>query len=507
MALFSEVFLSYYNKLPRGESSRNMLFLPIWGWEILAPINQPPKKLNLFQHTILGLFDTGQTDPEKIAGWLGTEVDLVHLIIANELQPNGWLDNYGKLTKDGKNILDGALEQRGEMRRCFILQDAITGKVWPRILLDLNYLDTEHIEDKVLIATDKDSGKKLEPFIMRPARYEEPIPPKTHQIRQAIQKHRDAWFSQNLRQQDYQSGANIKLDDFELIDQSSQPFFILSHLIQSPIPTHVCALQDPTHTAQVDEWIQHLPTALATQNKAFEQKVQRFTGEQIKAGETLQEFEERIAGESAFKLAVDFPFADRVAQLAPYLIAIQRRSKQLSESSHPQNSDAEDLINQCQKALEACFKHMLKKWPLPHAEIIEKDFKHDDMRRALQRRAGHYFRSDSLDLFCKTPARTVFSAIGYSTGRWAQADVSLGPLVVAALLSVSDHPQHPLIYRTSEGQDLDQDLHCLFGLMQDRNSSAHASGMNAPIKEFSQTAQDHAVFVQRWVQFFTQQLG
>ena len=507
MALFSEVFLSYYNKLPRGEPSRNMLFLPIWGWEILVPINQLPKKLNLFQHTILGLFDTGQTDPEKIAGWLGTEVDLVHLIIANELQPNGWLDSCGKLTKDGKNILDGALEQRGEMRRCFILQDAITGKVWPRILPDLNYLDTEHVEDKVLIATDKDSGKKLEPLILRPAHYEEPPPPKTHQIRQAIQKHRDAWFSQNLRQQDYQSGANIKLDDFELIDQSSQPFFILSHLMQSPIPTHVCALQDPTHTAQVDEWIQQLPMALATRHKAFAQKVQRFIGGQIKPDETFQEFEERIAAESAFELAIHFPFADRVDQLVQYLIAIQRRSKQLRESSPPQYSDAEDLNNQCQKALEACFKHMLKKWPLPHAQMIAKDFKHDDMRRALQRRAGHYFRSDSLDLFCKTPARTVFSAIGYSTGRWAQANVSLGPLVVAALLSVDDHPQHPLIYCISEEQDLDQDLHYLSGLIQDRNDSAHASGMSIPIEQFSQAAQDNAAFVQRWVQFFTQQLS
>ncbi len=507
MALFSDVFLSYYHQLPRGQSSEDMLFLPVWGWKILAPINQPPKKLNLFQHTILGLFDTGQTDPEKIAGWLGTEVDLVHLIIANELQPNGWLDSYGKLTETGKAILDDALEQRRELRRCFILQDAITGKVWPRLLPDLNYLDTEQVGDNVLIATNKDSGKKLSPFILHPTHRDEPIAPRTHQIRWALQKHRDAWVGQNLRHQDHQSGTNIQLDDFELIDQSPQPLFILSHLMQSPIANHECALQDPTHTAQVDEWIQQLPMALATRHKAFAQKVQRFIGGQIKPDETFQEFEERIAAESAFELAIHFPFADRVDQLVQYLIAIQRRSKQLRESSPPQYSDAEDLNNQCQKALEACFKHMLKKWPLPHAEIIEKDFKHDDMRRALQRRAGHYFRSDSLDLFCKTPARAVFSAIGYSTGRWAQADVSLGPLVVAALLSVSDHPQHPLIYRTSEGQDLDQDLHCLFGLMQDRNSSAHASGMNAPIKEFSQTAQDHAVFVQRWVQFFTQQLG
>lgn len=507
MALFSDVFLSYYPKLPRGESSRNMLFLPVWGWQVLAPVHRSSKRLNLFQRSILGLFDTGQNDPEKIAGWLGTEVDLVHLIIANELQPNGWLDNDGKLTESGKDILDDALDQRREVRHCFILQDAVTGKIWPRVLPDLNYLNTEHMEGKVLIATDKDSGKKLQPFILNPMRREEPVAPKTNQIRRALQKHRDAWVSQNLRQQYSEADADTQLDEFELIDQSPQPFFILSHLMQSPIATHVCALQDPTHTAQVDEWIQHLPMALAIQNKAFAQKVQGFTGEQIEPDESLQQFEERIAAESAFELTVDFPFADRVDQLVQYLTAIQRRSKQLSESSHPQQSDAEDLINQCQKGVEACFKHMLKKWPLPHAEIIAKDFKHDDMRRALQRRAGHYFRPASLDLFCKTPARTVFSAIGYSTGRWAQADVSLGPLVVAALLSVGDHPRHPLAHRASEEQDLDQDLHCIFGLMQDRNSSAHASGMNTPIKEFSQAAQDNAAFVQRWVQSFTQQLG
>lgn len=505
--MFSDVFLSYYPKLPRGESSRNMLFLPVWGWQVLAPVHRSSKALNLFQRTVLGLFDTDQADPVKIAGWLGTEVDLVHLIIANELQPNGWLDSKGKLTQIGKNLLDNETDQRREMRHCFILQDAVTGKIWPRVLPDLNYLDTEHVEGKVLIATDKDSGKKLRPFILRPTHYDEPIAPKPNQIRRALQKHRDAQVSQNLRQQYSEADADTQLDEFELIEQSPQALFILSHLMQSPIATHVCALQDPTHTAQVDEWIQHLPIALASQDKAFAQEIQRFTGEQIEPDESLQQFEQRIAAESAFELAVDFPFADRVDQLIQYLTAIQRRSKQLSESNHPQQSDAEDLINQCQKAIEACFKHMLKKWPLPHAQLVAKDLKHDDMRRALQHRAGHYFRPDSLDLFYRTPASTVSSAIGYSVGLYSQANVSLGPLVVAALLSVGDHPQHPLVQRTSEEQDLDQDLHCIFGLMQDRNSSAHASGMNTPIKEFSQAAQDNAAFVQRWVQSFTQQLG
>lgn len=505
MALFSDVFLSYYPKLPRGESGNNMLFLPVWGWQVIAPVNLPSKDLNLFQRTILRLFDTGQTDPEKIAGWLGTDLGLVHLIIANELQPNGWLDSHGKLTLRGKDLLCDELDQRREMRHCFILQDAITGEIWPRILTNLKHFDTEHVEGKILIATDKDSGKKLEPFILHPKYREEPIAPKTYQIKWALQKHSDAWVSENLRQQNRNSGADIQLDDFELIEQSPQSFFILSHLKQSPIATHVCALQDPTHTAQVDEWIQHLPMALASQSNAFAKKIQRFTGEQIKPHETLQEFEERIAKESAFELAVDFPFADRVNQLVQYLIAIQRRSQQLTEDL--KQSDAEDLINQCQKAVEACFKHMLKKWPLPHSQVIAKDFKHDDMRRALERRAGAYFRSDSLDLFYKTPARTVFSAIGYSTGRYSQANVSLGPLIVAALLSIGDHPKHPLTHHTYEEQDSDQDLHNLFDLMQDRNDSAHASGMNTSIEKFGQTAQGHAAFAQRWIQSFTQQLS
>ena len=102
MAKFSKQFLSYYDAFPKGEAEKNMVFLPIWIWRIWAPAAGKTTNINVFQKTLLELLHIGRQDRQELANWIGVDVELIHLIIDTELEPNGWIkyDHDKKITRD-----------------------------------------------------------------------------------------------------------------------------------------------------------------------------------------------------------------------------------------------------------------------------------------------------------------------------------------------------------------------------------------------------------------------
>ena len=501
MALFADRFLSYYpQKLPSKDDIP--LLLPVWIWKVLAPIPQH-KKINFFQRTILGLVDAGQKDPVQIAEWMGVEKDLVLLIIANELKQNEWIDNHTKITEKGKAILNDYLEKRGELTHCFMFQDALTGEIWPRLtknLKDLTVLSDEN--GWPILSKNLESGYKLKPFILKVKNPTKPQAPSVQQIKKAIECHNTAFYNARLRDV-VSKNIEITIDEFEFPEQEPSSAFILSHIVASKNPEHICILQDPLHVSQLDEWSKELHIKLAQHNKELTNKVMKFTGQQQIESETFEQFEQRITTEIEFEQLIDFPNIKQVPYLANHLAAIQRRKIQIEEflflDSKPNVSDIEDMVSQCQKACEACFKFMLKRWPLPHNQIIAINSTRENLQNALKQRVGRYFNSQTLELFSKVPVRTVFSAIGYSVGDFPNANVSLQPLLVATLLSLPEYRDHPFLAISTN----EQALISFLNLMNDRNASSHASGQQITVS----AALEHAVFTLSWIKSFTNYLG
>ena len=139
MAQFTDQYLSYFGgrRTPRGQP----ILWPVWVWEILAP--KPDQQgLNLFQKSILGLIRAKKNDPDLIAEWLGLEKEMVLYIIAGQLIPNGWLDDKSKLTESGLAMLEKDQDIRGNLTTAYLFQDAVTGKLWPRISQNLPYINS-----------------------------------------------------------------------------------------------------------------------------------------------------------------------------------------------------------------------------------------------------------------------------------------------------------------------------------------------------------------------------
>ena len=263
-----------------------------------------------------------------------------------------------------------------------------------------------------------------------------------------------------------------------------------------------CTLQDPLQLSQLDDWIQQLHREIARRHRPFAEKVLRYSGHQEQGCETLEEFELRIAKESEFLIMLDYPKARQIPSLLQYLSGIQRRHEQIrafmSKSGGfqaPPFGDCDDMVSQCQKAIECCLKFCLRKWPLPHARLTQSDWRYEQMQEALKLRAGHLFPVTELELFSKAPAKTVFSAIGYSVGKFPEANVSLQPLLVAVLLSLKDHPDHPFMRVPATERQLAH----FHSLMADRNSSQHASGRFTT----AEAAIQHSVFTLGWIRSFS----
>lgn len=500
MGKFSNQFLSYYEKLPNSQTS---VFLPVWIWKIFAPIATEQRNLNFFQQTVLEFLQIGQKDRLALANWMGVDIELIDLIIDTELEPNGWIQVNKEslnLTETGLRLLEDEVEQQADLQPYYLIQDAITGKFWHRLIPNnLHLLETTESNEKVQILGSRDSGHYIKPFMVEPRGTLIPKAPSHNQILQTIKHHNWAVRGKNVRNNDdpvqYLDQKNLK--NYEFYDQSPEAFYILSHIDNSSDSAYMCQLQDPCHISQFDDWIKNLHVDIATKHKSFSDKVKRSLGQNIDEHETIQEFEERLLQEISFELAIDFPYAHKISNLEKHLSRLLARKKQLEEKGS--YYDIDDLINQCQKALEACFKQMLRIWKHPHPRMIiaPKHSNKNTLNDALNLRLGQLFEKKLLESYASARYSNVFSANGFSAGIFSDPKASLKPLIVSNLLCIPDYQQHPLIQRVNT----EQDLEFLLKICESRNDSTHDSD---PTRELDiSTALALSEFTLDWISFFT----
>lgn len=501
MAKFSNQFLSYYDALPKDDAKQNMVFLPIWIWRIWAPVAAKTTNINVFQKTLLDLLYIGRQDRQELANWIGVDIELVHLIIDTELEPHGLIQIDGKtkkitLTAKGIQALEDEIDRNDDLKTYYLVQDAITGKLWDRLIPnDLALIDVEEHHSNIKIQGSRDSGKLISVFVVEPHKFYEPQAPSHYKITQTIKKHNMAMRGTLVRDQDekaqYVDSQNLK--NYQFYSQKPEACFILSHLEESLDSSHICQLQDPCHVSKYDDWIQNLHFDLAMQHQGFAKKIKTYLKQDISSDETIDEFEARLLEEIAFELSVDFPFSDRIENLSQHLNRLLTRKKNLEEKGN--YYDIDDLLNQCQKALESCFKHMLCQWKHKHANTTPKQLNREQMKTILMLQVGEYFSADLVEKMKTVNSSHVFSANGYSAGRFPHVGVSLKPLIISNLLCVSEYQQHPLIRRKQHQQDLKQ----LIEICERRNQGSHDSGEEIDIS----TALNLSKFTLEWISFYT----
>lgn len=476
----------------------NAILIPVWIRKIVM-YDTDMTNINIFQETILKLINAGQYDRQQIASWLGVDVELVDIIIDTQLIPNGWIVGSQRphLTAKGKNLIDKELNNNVFSCTRFLIEDAITGKLWPRLLLDYKPLDMQiDKDDRFYFSRNKDSGDQFKPFMLNPTkhiRYSNDL--KYNKIQDAIINHKKARASQKMMNHPefYETHTGKISEDFELWESEPEPVYLLSHLQDPTNFSHIKQIFDPTQTSQVDDWIQNLHVEFAKFDKPFASKIINTANQNLKENETFAEMEKRIHEDTLFSLMTEYPNIDAIKNLAKHLAQAKRRLAYIKEQRR--SDDADDLISQIQKALEACFKYMLKTWSSPNATLLPRNANQAILRQSLLLRTQSNLPNLDLDTFCTVNCNQVSRAIAYSTGKFKSIDISLKPLIVANLLILSSHNNHPLV--TMNNPELA--LKMLSDICELRNEGSHDSSTSLDVdKTIDLTNQ-----ALTWIKLFT----
>lgn len=475
-----------------------MVFLPVWLWEVIIPIVTKDDTVNFFQRTILELLKYRKNDRHMIAEWLGVDIELVDVIIDTELLHRGWVKVDGRninLTEKGQAVLNNERLQSYRSELGYIIQDAVSGELWPRIISNkLNYLDIDDNGDNITMPVDRNTGKLVKPFIVNTSQERRYSEPDRNQVREAIERYKRAVASGRIRNEMSIDSVQSRMtaDNFELLGMSPKPYFILSHIQHSGDSNHIAQLKDPIHITQSDSWIINLHEQISKQHKPFANKIKHFMGQEDSSDKSVAEFEREILEEIRFEMVTAFPNLDKVPNLDEHLPKLLRRKKQIE--NHGNSSDIDDLMAQAQKSLEACFKHMLKKWSHRHNNVIPYNSDKEALFQALILRTNNNFTDELLQHFATCNPKQVRSAIGFSTEKYPSVSISLKPLISANLITIMDYSNHPLI----QSKNPENDLISLHQICESRNQTSHDSN-NKNIVINTSLAMTFADFTLDWI--------
>ncbi|WP_064604473.1 hypothetical protein [Photobacterium sp. J15] len=487
MEKFSDRYLNYFadGRIPRGKS----FLWPVWVWEVLAP-DSTRTKLNLFQRTILGLINAGRPNPEEIAEWLGIEKEMVLYIIACQLQPNGWLDKNGKLTETGLGLLENDLDVRRSLTTAYVFQDAISGKLWPRVAHSLSDVEPESTTSKgtLVFMANRETGWQEEPYVVQ-CQSSQPERPPIRTLCKAIQQGNNAIHNQKVRGEVFDTTAQeFRPDEIDYIDEKPFKAYVFGWVIDDK--TQYWTVTDPIAISSSADYLRKDVFLQAQNNRVFAGRLSKFIG-QAPEKETWEEMNRRLAAEVDFKTFANFKNIERIPNLSDYLGALLRREQLLIETGdddYIRFEDCDDIITQAQKVYECCFKWMLDEWPSPSKSFIKNNWKRDDVRNALEVLGEHWLSANDIENLANIkPGSIHYAAMS------EDHSTSLRPLIAACIFIQQYHEEHPLIKFTAD----ELAISSILRIANIRNeSAAHASGK----KTDKEIALECAKITTQWVE-------
>ena len=465
MESFSNRYLNFYANKRKPYRGKSFLW-PVWVWQMLAP--EPSRNsLNIFQRSILGLIEARKDTPNEIARWLGLEPEMIHYIIAGQLQPNGWLDSRGKLTDRGKELLNDDLDARRNLTTCYVFQDALTGDLWPRVIHELPHVEADFLSKRgfPVFIHNRETGAKDEPFCLF-CNTAAPQKPDSQNLRETIRQGNNIIHNQKIRGEysDHWQ-QEIKVDEIEYIEDTPFPAYTFGWAI--PDIDYGWSAADPIAITGTADWMRKSIYDQAKKSPAFAGRLRDFLGEQPEA-ESWQEHADRLDEEVKFKVFAEFPGIQKLPGLSLYMGALLRREQRLSETEKGKErfEDCDDLVTQAQKVLEVCFKWMLEHWSIGNSKTIKKGWEPYEVRACLENIGRHFLTDQDLNSLATVQAGRLYSAARFRKQ-------SLKPLVAATIITLPGHSDHPLFHFPIDQLAISE----ILALAEARNElAAHASG-------------------------------
>jgi hypothetical protein len=443
------------------------IFWPFYLWRVIAPKEKAP--INIFQMLLLKLIRAGCHATDKLCVYSNLDNELVKYILA-QLTNEGYIEGW-KVTEKSLSLLENKDTEVKESSSYYLMQDATSGQLIPRVLSTLPYIDNIDLSSKFpQFIESRSSGKLIKPLLVKNTIHAQA--PTAEQMNMCIRAHRRA-MSQ-LKQADlYVPDIDSKIDySVEFIEESPISVFVYVKLFSTQSGERSWYMSDPSGLTATLTELNESAEKMIHVNKVFASRVSSAMGiaEQESTSsysEQLRHFEEQAKMEmlAQYSQIKQFPLIQK------HLLAMLRIKKQVEHDSSPRFELLDSLLSELQRVLEAWLKTIIEpseannEWKIL---VVEWDGKWPKYQMNKNLRKQIYLRTNGVSDEVAYQLGTVNP--GNIRGALTFGNQSLKPLVCGLLL------KHPHVIEAINAE-FPTWLDLIIPLAEDRNKFAsHAGG-------------------------------
>lgn len=461
MAAFAETgtYLKF-GGAPRGE--KRPVLWPVLVHRVLYPDAKRPQ-LNLFQRAVLGLIRARTVQAEAIAELTGLHPNLIRLILAQGWS-NGWLvENASALTPGGERLLDDEAVDDANLKSGYLLQDALTGQFWPRLVAQLN-----QVEPKSPLARypefmdERKNGRSIRPFVIMGGKSD--LPPLDHEsLMLAYRDYREDYRASQQLGQGSPLSKQISLQGVQRLDDAPQSARVLVWVTADDYGLDLWSIKDPFELRENAWWLQNTLRQVIECDKSLLAHLQPLVAIPRADNQSVEQWLEALRNQTELQVLIEFPWVERQPDIKRHLAALLMRREKLQQGDRSEQ-ELDAALMECQKLLEVVMQWLIRSYPadigqLPKQQRIDQKT-NQRILSALQIPA---FTADVIRPLSGQEINQVIRAC-------TRPKSSLKALLFAAAMGTLNAPQHPLKVLT----DRELQLTRLLALADLRNQSSHA---------------------------------
>ena len=464
------------------------VFWPFFLWRVLAPKNQP--ELDVFQVLILKLLKAGCNSERNICEYSNLENVLVEKLLLELMAAGltyGKVKGNWKITQKGRDSLKGAEVESNETMSYYLVQDALTEQLLPRVLTRLFYKDSMDFSGKYpAFVISRSSGTKITPLLVatRKTNMEQPSVEQMSDCLRGFRKAQNKLFQKDMYISDKQKKVNSSIS---LIEDKAIPVFIHLKLFSVSSGERLWYLTDPTGLTTTVPELNDIAEQVLISHEAFATSIENVIGiadEDQPSGYLKQK--DKFYESAKLELHSNYSWTQSHGMLRKQLLGMLRIKKEVEFVKKPKQEQLRSLLSELHNVIEAWIK-----------TILRPDKKNTEWRK-LQSPKEHRQDRDKLaqEVYLRTEGVSAYVAQRLATVRrgsiqaaLTRGNQSLKPLLSAMILkSPSDVEQLNREY--SDWLDLSVKL------ADDRNTKgSHANSKSEVLTK--EEIMNHVEFVER----------
>lgn len=330
------------------------LWWPFWAWRVIAP--EDANETDMFQELLLRLIKAGCHDRSALVKYSCLHNEFVGHLLAI-LTEKGWLVDW-VLTDAGEKAVNAGYGVSGKVRSYYLLQDARTGKLVPRVFPFFDYIDGVQIEEnRVSFPHSRQSGKYVRPFMLRTPLVG-PSRPSVDEVYKAIRDHR--LDSNRLKQAGFESDLlSLYEDQVELLDDEAFPVYMHLQLFTEPGGDKPWYISDPASMLPSCVEMNKIADHYLDSDKHFASRVDSILGIALDGGtpsydEAMVQLDELARA----RLIKDYSWVSRFPLTEKYVLLMIHDQLELDNQAEEKPWMLERLVSSLQKVCEAVVKQL-----------------------------------------------------------------------------------------------------------------------------------------------------